>query len=69
MANIREGYKESGWKQPRRLSHIAMRAIKPARPISKAIGSDRLRLLRDAQSCSSFGLDGFAAFVHGWDLG
>jgi len=31
MANIREGYKESGWEQPRRLSHIAMRAIKPAR--------------------------------------
>jgi catechol 2,3-dioxygenase-like lactoylglutathione lyase family enzyme len=31
MANVREGYKESGWEQPRRLSHIAMRAIKPAR--------------------------------------
>ena len=31
MTNVREGYKESGWEQPRRLSHIAMRAIKPAR--------------------------------------
>jgi predicted enzyme related to lactoylglutathione lyase len=31
MANVREGYKESGWEQSRRLSHIAMRAIKPAR--------------------------------------
>jgi catechol 2,3-dioxygenase-like lactoylglutathione lyase family enzyme len=31
MANVREGYKESGWEQARRLSHIAMRAIKPAR--------------------------------------
>ena len=31
MANVREGYKESGWEQPRKLSHIAMRAIKPAR--------------------------------------
>ena len=31
MTNVREGYKESGWEQPRKLSHIAMRAIKPAR--------------------------------------
>lgn len=30
MANVREGYAQEGWDQPRRLSHIAIRASKPA---------------------------------------
>ena len=30
MANVREGYAQEGWDQPRWLSHIAVRASKPA---------------------------------------
>ena len=53
MANVREGYKESGWDQPRRLSHIAMRAIKPAR-LAKfyqdVFGLEKLDKLSDSES-------------------
>ena len=31
VANVREGYNESGWEQPRWINHIAIRADDPAR--------------------------------------
>jgi catechol 2,3-dioxygenase-like lactoylglutathione lyase family enzyme len=31
IANVREGYNESGWEQPRWINHIAIRADDPAR--------------------------------------
>jgi catechol 2,3-dioxygenase-like lactoylglutathione lyase family enzyme len=30
VANVREGYNEAGWEQPRWINHIAIRADKPA---------------------------------------
>jgi catechol 2,3-dioxygenase-like lactoylglutathione lyase family enzyme len=53
MANVREGYKESGWERPRRLSHIAMRAIKPAR-LAKfyqdVFGLEKVEKLSDSEN-------------------
>jgi catechol 2,3-dioxygenase-like lactoylglutathione lyase family enzyme len=31
IANVREGYNESGWEQPRWINHVAIRADDPAR--------------------------------------
>ena len=30
MANVREGYLQEGWEQPRRVNHIAIRSARPA---------------------------------------
>ena len=50
MTNVREGYKESGWEQPRRLNHIATRAIKPAalaRFYQEVFGLEKVEKLSD----------------------
>jgi len=70
MANVREGYTQEGWDQPRHLSHVAIRASNPSLLAEYYQKVYELEVIENLSDENSFCLtDGKASIVvRPWDM-